>query len=44
LMVCEDSERFPGYREGIVDLDIDEYDGADGFELTMGGEALEVFD
>jgi hypothetical protein len=25
-------------------LDIDEYDGADGFELTMGGEALEVFD
>jgi hypothetical protein len=44
LMVCEDSEHFPGYREGIVDLDIDEYDGADGFELTMGGEALEVFD
>jgi hypothetical protein len=41
LRVSEDSEMWPGYRDGIVDLDFAD-DESEAFSLSIGGEEFEV--
>jgi hypothetical protein len=41
LMVSEQSDLWPGYRDGVVDLDFADEDG-EVFSLTIDGEDLEI--